>query len=60
VAEGKRNAYRALTNVGMPKEQTLDLLGRFDLGAIERQIAWLPIRNAKQPARFLAAAIKGN
>jgi len=59
VAEGKRNAFKAMTDVGMPKDQALDLLARFDLGAIERQISWLPSRNAKNPARFLAAAIEG-
>lgn len=60
VAEGKRRAFQAMTNVGMPKEQALDLLSRFDLGEVERQIAWLPSRKAKTPARFLAAAIEGN
>jgi len=59
VAEGKQRAYQAMTNAGMPKEQALDLLARFDLGALESQIAWLPSRNAKNPARFLAAAIEG-
>ena len=59
VAEGKQRAFQAMTDVGMPKEQALDLLGRFDLGPIERQISWLPSRHAKQPARFLAAAIEG-
>ena len=59
VAAGKRQAFKAMTDVGMPKEQALDLLGRFDLGVVESQIAWLPQRNAKNPARFLAAAIEG-
>ena len=59
VAEGKRQAFGVMTGFGMPKEQALDLLGRFDLGAVESQIAWLPHRNAKNPARFLAAAIEG-
>ncbi len=59
VAEGKRQAFEAMTGFGMPKEQALDLLARFDLGAVESQIAWLPHRNAKNPARFLAAAIEG-
>jgi hypothetical protein len=59
VVEGKQRAYQAITNFGLPKEQALDLLARFDLGAIESQIAWLPSRSAKNPARFLAAAIEG-
>ncbi|MGI4791060.1 MAG: hypothetical protein ACRYFS_19715 [Janthinobacterium lividum] len=60
VADGKRRAYKAMTDTGMPKEQALDLLARFDLGAIESQISWLPQRSAKNPARFLAAAIEGD
>ncbi len=59
-AEGKQRAYQAMTNVGMPKDQALDLLARFDLGDVERQVVWLPSRNAKNPARFLAAAIEGS
>ena len=60
VAEGKRRAFKAMADIGMPKEQALDLLARYDLGAVERQISWLPQRHAKNPARFLAAAIEGN
>ena len=60
VADGKRRAFQAMTDTGMPKEQALDLLGRFDLAAIESQISWLPQRSAKNPARFLAAAIEGS
>ena len=60
VADGKRRAYKAMTDVGMPKEQALDLLAHFDLRAVESQISWLPQRNAKNPARFLAAAIEGS
>ena len=59
VADGKRQAFQSMTGFGMPKEQALDLLGRFDLAAIKSQISWLPQRNAKNPARFLAAAIDG-
>ena len=59
VAEGKRRAFKAMTDVGVAKGQALDLLARFDLGAVESQIAWLPSRSAKNPARFLAAAIEG-
>lgn len=60
VADGKRQAFEATTGFGMPKEQALDLLARFDLAAVESQIAWLPSRGAKNPARFLAAAIEGS
>ena len=60
VAEGKKRAFKAMTDFGMPKDQALDILARFDLGEVERQISWLPSRNAKNPARFLAAAIEGS
>lgn len=60
VADGKRRAFKSMTDTGMPKEKALDLLGRFTLGAVESQITWLPHRNAKNPARFLAAAIEGS
>ncbi len=60
MAEGKKRAFKAMTDFAMPKEQALDLLARFDLGDVEKQLAWLPSRNAKNPARFLAAAIEGS
>lgn len=60
VAQGKRQAYEQLTTLGVPREQALDLLARFDLARVERQLAWLSDRHAKSPARFLAAAIEGD
>lgn len=60
VAESRRRAFKAMTDVGMPRDQALDLLTRFDLAAIERQLAWLPARRAKSPSRLLAAAIEGD
>lgn len=58
VAGAKRQAYERLTNLGLPKEQVVDLLARFDTDRIERQIKWLPHRNAKNQARYLVAAIE--
>lgn len=60
VADGKRQAYQRMTDIGMPKDQALDLLARFPLEAVERQLTWLPSRKAKNPARFLLAAIEGD
>ena len=60
VAEGKRQAYGQLTGLGLRDEQALDVLARFDLSRIGRQIEWLPHRQAKSPARFLLAAIEGD
>ncbi len=60
VAEGKRRAYKAMTDLGVPRDQALELLGRHDLGRVERQLAWLPLRRAKTPARFLVAAVEND
>ena len=60
VAERKRRAYEKMTDLGMAKEQALDLLARFDVERVERQVGWMPYRGAKNPARFLAAAVVGD
>ena len=60
VADRKRAAYMAMTDLGMAKEQALDLLARFDVGRVERQVAWIGQRAAKSPSRFLAAAVEGD
>lgn len=59
-AERKRWAYQRMSDLGMPKDQALDLLARFDMGRIERQLDWLPHRRAKSPLRFLLAAIEND
>lgn len=60
MAERKRAAYTAMTDLGVAKEQALDLLARFDLERVERQVGWIGHRNAKNPGRYLAAAVKGD
>lgn len=60
VADGKRQAFGRMEALGMPREQALDLLARFDLARVECQLAWLAARHAKSPARLLAAAIEGD
>ena len=60
VVRAKRNLYGKMTDVGVTREQALDMLAHFSLSQIGRQIDWLPHRNAKNPARFLLAAIEGN
>ena len=57
-ADRKRAAFTAMTDLGMAKDQALGLLARFDLDRIGRQVAWLGSRNAKNPARYLAAAVE--
>ncbi len=60
VAEEKRQLYDKLSEQGMSKSQALDVLGRFDLAVVRRQTEWMPHRAAKNPARYLAAAIEGD
>ena len=39
---------RRMTDLGMPRDQALDLLARFDLDRVERQVAWMG-RRAEKP-----------
>ncbi len=60
VAEEKRVLYDKLSEQGMSKSQALDVLGRFDLAVVRRQLEWMPHRAAKNPSRYLQAAIENN
>lgn len=60
VAGQKQRLYERLSEQGMTKAQALDVLGRFDLGLVGRQLDWIPHRGAKNPARYLMAAIENN
>jgi len=60
VAEEKRSLYDKLSEQGMSKSQALDVLERFDLTVIRRQLEWMPYRAAKNPSRYLQAAIESN
>ena len=60
VSEEKRQLYEKLSEQGMPKDKALGVLSRFDLGQIRNQIKWMPHRGAKDPARYLMAAIENN
>ena len=60
VAGEKQALFALLSQQGMTKAQALDVLGRFDLGVVRRQLAWMPHRGAKSPARYLLAAIENN
>jgi hypothetical protein len=60
VAEEKRLLYEKLSEQGMSKSQALDILGHFDLAVVRRQTEWMPHRAAKNPARYLAAAIESD
>ena len=60
IAEEKRQLYEKLSEQGMPKDKALDILSRFDLGQVRKQIEWMPHRGAKNQARYLVAAIENN
>jgi hypothetical protein len=48
---------RRLMAVGLHREQIEFLLAQYDRPRIERQLAWLQYRRAKNPAGYLLAAI---
>jgi len=54
-ALGLRNR---LLSLGVKSEQVEMLLAQYQPERIERQIAWLPARNARNPAAFLLSAIE--
>ena len=60
VAEEKREIYEKLSEQGVSNGKALDVLGRFDLTQVRSQIEWMPHRGAKNPARYLMAAIENN
>ena len=52
-------ARRQLSGLGVPKETVNVLFEAHSLQEITDQLEWLPLRGAKSPARFVAAAISG-
>ncbi len=60
IAAQKRLLYERLAEQGMTKSQALDVLSRFDLSIVSSQLDWLPHRGAKNPSRYLQAAIENN
>jgi hypothetical protein len=58
--KARAEIQRQLENVGISKAQAQKLLAEYDHAKIIQQLEWLPYRNAKNPAAYLAAAIKRN
>ncbi len=50
----------ALIQAGLYPEQADELLAEYDHERIQRQLAWLPYRGARNPAGMLMAAIRGD
>jgi hypothetical protein len=51
-------AWRGLMAAGVPKVQARELVDEYPAEEILRQLEWLPARNAREPARFIVAAIR--
>ena len=49
-----------LIQAGLLEQQADDLLDRYDTPRIERQLEWLPLREARSPVGFLLSAIKND
>ena len=49
-----------LCRIGLLKEEVDTLMSSFPREMIEVQLEWLPYRHAKNPARYLLAAIQGD
>ncbi|WP_394793117.1 hypothetical protein [Armatimonas sp.] len=61
IPEGREGeAYKAMLAVGVPEHEVRKLLAEFPIESIEIQLEWLPARGARNPARFLTAAIRGD
>ena len=54
----EQKLHDELIAVGLLPEQAQELMKRFDPVRIRRQLAWLPLRAAKNKAGYLLAAIK--
>jgi hypothetical protein len=50
--------YKRLAGLGVVHDEVDRLFREYDLESIERQLRWLPYRKAKNPARFIIAAIE--
>ena len=61
IPEGREGeAYKAMLAVGVLEQDVRQLLAEFPIASIEAQLEWLPARGARNPARFLTAAIRGD
>ena len=60
IPEGRAGElYLSMVEVGVSDADARSLLAEFPIESIEEQIEWLPRRGARNPARFLPAAIRG-
>ena len=52
------NLRRRLENAGLTRQQAEKVLRTYSRQRIERQLLWLPYRNAKNPPGYLLAALQ--
>src|SRR5579862_2065901 len=48
----------ALLRLGVGRAQIIDLVEKYHLERIERQLAWLPLRGPRKPSSLIVSAIK--
>lgn len=60
LTDGQRDLLGRLLGLGVERARALEMLAEHAPERIRRQVEWLPLRGAKNPARFLAAAIQGD
>ena len=51
---------RALLGVGLTRDEADELLAGFPRDVIQKQLDLLPARGARNPARYLIAAVRGD
>lgn len=60
LTDEQRELLARLAPAYVSREQATETLATFESARIARQLDWLPLRRAKNPARFLLAAIAGD
>jgi hypothetical protein len=63
IAELERSGREAevkveLLKLGVSRSQIMELVERYSLERIERQLQWLPLRRARKPSSLIVSAIK--
>lgn len=50
----------ALLKLGVSRSQIMELVERYSLERIEKQLQWLPLRRPRKPSSLIVSAIKEN
>ncbi len=57
-SEREAEAKAELFRLGVSRSQILELMKRYNLERVEKQLEWLPYRHARKPSSLIVAAIK--